>query len=297
LIHFYKRVADKKMLNIFLLSCLIASTLSAPGHSIVKKSGNVPARSGEDVRGPPYPLWHLEPLYVRKLPTSNPEKRSVSEEPELEPEDRSVSHVQESHSVFSNLNGNKQGFSKQIEQVSKNGQLVSSMSQEEKEDAKPGQKPRHHKMTKLDIPELNIHQQMEDNGEDDVRTNYVKRNAGLQMPTAEDMAEYILSTGDQQTVAQLIEAMVEGGEMSEEQALVIVETVKALLEGAEQELEEEAMREMIVERKMEEAAALEEVREEAEREAMYRRLVQTSGQRSPRRKSEENLYQQLKGVM
>ena len=121
------------MLNIFLLSCLIASTLSAPGHSIVKKSGNVPAvslqntehsqddhcllqRSGEDVRGPPYPLWHLEPLYVRKLPSSNPEKRSVSEEPEPEPEDGSVSHVQESHSVFSNLNGNKQGFSKQIEQ-------------------------------------------------------------------------------------------------------------------------------------------------------------------------------------
>ena len=116
--------------------------------------------------------------------------------------------------------------------VSKNGQLVSSRSQEENEDAMPGQKPRHHKMTKLDIPELNIHQQMEDNGEDDVRSNYVKRNvsvmcsvsyvtldnlitqAGLQMPTAEDMAEYILSTGDQQTVAQLIEAMVEGGEVS-----------------------------------------------------------------------------------
>ena len=53
---------------------------------------------------------------VRKLPSTNPEKRSVSEEPEPEPEDQSVSHVQESHSVFSNLNGNKQGFSKQIEQ-------------------------------------------------------------------------------------------------------------------------------------------------------------------------------------
>ena len=37
------------------------------------------------------------------------------------------------------------------------------------------------------------------------------------------------------------------------------------------------MREMIVERKMEEAAAIEEAREEAEREAMYRRLVQASG--------------------
>ena len=72
-----------------------------------------------------------------------------------------------------------------------------------------------------------------------------------------------------------------------------METVKALLDGAEQELEEEAvsvlieayfsqlsnalqMREMIVERKMEEAAAIEEAREEAEREAMYRRLVQAS---------------------
>lgn len=70
-------------------------------------------RSGEDVRGPPYPLWHLEPLYVRKLPATNPQKRSTSEE---EPEPESVSHVQESHSVFSNLNGNKQGFAKQIEQ-------------------------------------------------------------------------------------------------------------------------------------------------------------------------------------
>ena len=36
------------------------------------------------------------------------------------------------------------------------------------------------------------------------------------------------------------------------------------------------MREMIVERKLEEAAAMEEAREEAEREAMYRRLVQAS---------------------
>ena len=120
------------MLNIFLLSCLIASTLSAPGHTIVKKSGNVPAVSfhhlsldddvtnhilqrPEDVRGPPYPLWHLEPLYVRKLPASSPQKRSAPEQ-EPEPEAQSVSHVQESHSVFSNLNGNKQGFSKQIEQ-------------------------------------------------------------------------------------------------------------------------------------------------------------------------------------
>ena len=73
-------------------------------------------KSAEDVRGPPYPLWHLEPLYVRKLPSTNPQKRSTSEEPEPEDRPDSVSHIQESHSVFSNLNGNKQSLSEQIEQ-------------------------------------------------------------------------------------------------------------------------------------------------------------------------------------
>ena len=74
--------------------------------------------------------------------------------------------------------------------VSKNGQLVSSVSQEEKEDAKAGQKPRHHKMTKLDIPELDIHQQFEDNGEEEEgedpevsnRVHFVKRNVSIMSP-------------------------------------------------------------------------------------------------------------------
>ena len=69
--------------------------------------------------------------------------------------------------------------------VSKNGQLVSSLTQEEKEEAKTSQKPRHHKMAKLDIPELDIHQQFEDNDEEDedqdVRVNFVKRNVSDMM--------------------------------------------------------------------------------------------------------------------
>ena len=62
---------------------------------------------------------------------------------------------------------------------------MSSISEEEKEDAKPGQKPRHHKMTELDIPELDIHQQFVDNGDEedqDVRTNFVKRNVSVTIP-------------------------------------------------------------------------------------------------------------------
>ena len=37
--------------------------------------------------------------------------------------------------------------------------------------------------------------------------------SGLEMPSAEELARYILTTGDQQTVVTLIEAMVEGGEV------------------------------------------------------------------------------------
>ena len=66
--------------------------------------------------------------------------------------------------------------------MSKNGELVSSLTQEEKGDAKAGQKPRHHKVTKVDIPELDIHQQFVDNGDqedEDVRSNFVKRNVSV----------------------------------------------------------------------------------------------------------------------
>merc|ERR1719277_515318 len=102
-------------------------------------------------------------------------------------------------------------------------------------------------------------------GGQEVRNNFVKRNVGLRLPSAEEMAKYILSTGDQQTVVQLIETMVEAGELSEEQALLYVETVKAILDTAEKELEEESLREMLLERKLEEAA-MEERMEEEERE-------------------------------
>ena len=36
---------------------------------------------------------------------------------------------------------------------------------------------------------------------------------GLPLPSAEELAKYILTTGDQQTVVQLIEALLEDGEV------------------------------------------------------------------------------------
>ena len=84
------------MLKLFSFALLIAG-LSAE-HSIVKKSGNT---------GPPYPLWHLEPLYVKALPAKTEEKREAGGE--------SQSQVEESHSVLTDIDGHRNGVQQQIQ--------------------------------------------------------------------------------------------------------------------------------------------------------------------------------------
>lgn len=89
-----------RMLRLIILSVLTVGALSAPGgHNVVKKSGNVPAK---------FPMWHLEPLYIKKIPASNQEKRSV--------DSNSVSQVHQSHSVFTNVNGNQNSLTQQMEE-------------------------------------------------------------------------------------------------------------------------------------------------------------------------------------
>jgi len=256
------------MLKLISVSLLITG-LSAT-HNVVKKSGNVPAAGY-----PPYPLWHLEPLYVKKLPAKSEEKR---EAPVVY-----SSQVEESHSVFTDHNGERNSLQQQIQKVSKNGKLLSQGYEQERENSKPGLKPHSQKLTKIDIPELGIHQKyFEDDELESARKNHVKRNGeaavGVRMPSAEDLAGYILTTGDQASVVDLIEGVVNNGKMSEEQALVYVETIKAMLDTAEKE--EEEIREMLLERKL----------EEAEREEALRNLLGEAPQGR-----QESIYRQLRG--
>merc|ERR1719340_395673 len=102
------------------------------------------------------------------------------------------------------------------------------------------------------------------------RVNHVKRNAGatpVRLPSAEDIAEYILLTGDQASVVNLIEGLVNNGKLSEEQALVYVETIKTMLESVEKE-EEDEIREILLQRKL----------EEVEREDALRNLLRRAPQ-------------------
>ena len=92
------------MLKLFSFAVLIAG-LSAE-HNIVKKSGNLP--SGHS--GPPYPLWHLEPLYVKALPAMTEEKREAEDE-----RGESHSRVEESHSSLTDIDGQRNGVQQQIQ--------------------------------------------------------------------------------------------------------------------------------------------------------------------------------------
>merc|ERR1719192_2474253 len=199
--------------------------------------------------GPPYPLWHLEPLYVKALPAGMEEKRETGGETESE------AQVEESHSVLTDIGGQRNGVQQQVQKVSKNGKLISKVFQQENAHAGSGEAPHFKKLTKIDIPDLNIHQQFfdeEPEAGESSRLNHVKRNApGSRLPSAEDITEYILLTGDQESVVNLIEGLVNNGKMSEEQALVLVETIKTMLESVEKE-EEDEIREILLQRKLEE---------------------------------------------
>merc|ERR1712098_38191 len=124
-----------------------------------------------------------------------------------------------------------------------------------------------------------------------VRTVQKRMIGRLPLPSAEELAKYILTTGDQQTVVQLIEALLEDGELSEEQALVYVDTVKAILVAAEKVEEEQEIREML----LQEAAEVAQQKEEEQREKALRNL-RNGPREGPRRKLRQDLYKQLKGA-
>ena len=128
--------------------------------------------------------------------------------------------------------------------VSKNGKLISRVFKQENAKAGNGETPHFQKLTKINIPDLDIHQQFFDDGEEEeegaARVNQVKRNVswtgekniltfhftlivsctqargptGMRLPSAEEMAEYILLTGDQASVVNLIEGLVNNGKVS-----------------------------------------------------------------------------------
>ena len=94
----------------------------------------------------------------------------------------------------------------------------------------------------------------------------------LNLQSAEELAGYILETGDEASVVTLLEDLLKDGQISEEEALIFVETLKSYIEEAESspvEPEDEEIREHLLARKMEEETA---ARGEADKIAMLQSL-------------------------
>ena len=114
--------------------------------------------------------------------------------------------------------------------------------------------------------------------------------------SAAELAGYVLETGDQASVVQLLEMMLGEGkvrwswqrlfyftdftfQISEDQALVYVETIKSYIDEAEKaseqpDNEEEKIREILLERNLEEAAMEQRMEEEeAAKKAFIRSMV------------------------
>jgi len=208
--------------------------------------------------------WHLDPVSVTKI----------------EKKPHTVSEVKESHSVFSNLNGKKHGFKQDHEQVNKNGKLVSNIFHQQRQDSDKEERPHVEELTEVDIPELNIHEKIVNNDgvQEEVKPKRNKVHSSLPAHSAAELAGYVLETGDQASVVQFLERMIQEGEISEEEALVYVETIKSYLEEAEKMVEpsddeEEKIREILLERKLEESAIQQKMEEEEEAKAEFMRSL------------------------
>jgi polyhydroxyalkanoate synthesis regulator phasin len=253
--------------HLSLFVVLIVGTQSAPASkesALAAQNHGNPEVSSLTALKPRSKRWHLDPVSVTK----------IAKKP------HSVSEVKESHSVFTNLNGNRHGFKQDHQQVSQNGKLVSKILHQQRQDAGKEGKPHMEELTEVDIPQLNIHEKIVNNDgiESEVKS---KRNAAqpsLSANSAAQLAGYVLETGDQASVVQFLERMIQEGKMSEEEALVYVETIKSYLEEAEKmaepsEDEEEKIREILLERKLEESAMQQKLEEEEEAKAEFMRSL------------------------
>jgi len=177
-------------------------------------------------------------------------------------------------SLVQDIDGNRRKIENQEKQVSRNGELVEKFMHQGESRAKAGGPTHTHGVTEIEVPQLNLHNRVVDkDGQVQTYKLPTKRNAPtigrvvMQPPTdvetdtqtAEELAAYILETGDQASVVQFLQLMIEEGEISEREALVYVETIKKILEAAERvEKQEpvddiEKIREMVQEKKLEEA--------------------------------------------
>ncbi|XP_069689668.1 protein CIP2A homolog [Periplaneta americana] len=142
--------------------------------------------------------------------------------------------VLKSHSsVFTNINGQREGHAETREQVNRDGKLVSRVQQkmdsrQEPSDPTPATQVR----TEVEVPDEGVHRTLvSDSANVERRSNVEKYTsyAGVQYSPL-DMAEYVFWTGDEKGVTLAIEEFLQEGLMTREEAITFLQEIKMNLE-------------------------------------------------------------------
>jgi len=204
------------------------------------------------------PMWRLQPATI-------PKDKKESSFPLVRKMSSSNSRIMQE------INGERKEVERQEEQVSRDGRLVSKVLHRGDAESSEGG-PAHSKgFTEIEVPALNIHDRII-NKDGQVKTVSVpqsKRRAAPalghmvldapeeaedddQQQTIEELATYVMETGDQASVVQFLQMMMEEGKMSQEEALIYVDNIKRIVEKEEPVDDIEKIREMVQENKVEE---------------------------------------------
>jgi len=172
---------------------------------------------------------------------------------------QSVGIVQQLHQVSQNINGHQQVQESSQGSVSEDGRLVGSIGHKVEASKAPGQNLLSSSSTDIEVPELGIHQHLE-NGP------HLAKEADPE--TAAELAGYVLETGDQVSVVQFLQMLLKEGKLSEEQALAYVDAIKKDIEVVEEkEAKEQRVKEEVERVKAQEEAKEESLLERAAKEA------------------------------
>lgn len=143
--------------------------------------------------------------------------------------------MQELHKIKSDFGGHSHVMERSSGEVSRNGQLVESVSRSVDSRREPGEAPRSSSVTEIEVPSLGIHERQVSG------TPEHNREAEADPETAAKLAGYVLDTGDQASVVQFLQLLLQEGKLSKEQALMYVESIKKDIEDAESRAREGKM--------------------------------------------------------
>merc|ERR1712133_215776 len=204
-------------MHILTLAAMVACVASAP-FEVQKEQTDANVASLTALKPRPVKKWNLEPTgRGGKVESSG-------------------GLVQQLQKIKQDVGGHRYETKQSINEVTKNGHVVSSLAHAMDSRSGPGEKPHTSSMTEVEIPSLGIHERITSRDDESEKI--------ADPETAAKLAGYVMETGDQGSVVQFLQLLLQEGKMSEEQALAYVETIKKDIELAE-ERERERQRERL----------------------------------------------------